>query len=654
MRVRFGLAMLAAVLALARAAVHAAPPAAAVLFQDPVFSQAQLAPDGRAVAMLVGAPGQGMRLAVLDLQTMKPSVVASYGADSVRSFAWVNDKRLVLSMEQTPSGPGRAQFAPGLFAVDADGGNYRQLVETTRSFVKAPPSGVPLLDWRYALLPARARAFGDDVFVYAAEENSREKVGYFKLLRLNTITGRSEEVDAPLHTVNWVLDAQGQVRAVLTRQANTLTAQLRQPSGAWLKVAEYERRSLNVLEPRFVGPDGTLYVSAMHGDKRAVFTIDTASGKRSAQPLTVSKHFDLHPSFIANEHKLLGLRYLVDAEVTDWIDPDMKALQDGVDAALPHTVNRLSVPAHGDAPWVLVQAFADNQPELTYVYNRQTKKLLRLGASHPGIDPKALGRADFIRYQARDGLEIPAYLTLPPGQAKKNLPLVVFVHGGPWVRGGSWRFDAEVQFLASRGYAVLEPEFRGSTGFGSRHFMAGIKQWGRAMQNDLADGARWAIAQGVADPKRICIIGASYGGYATLMGLANDPDLFRCGVNWAGVTDPQLMFSVNWSDVNDEGKRYGYAQLIGDPVADAAMLDAASPLKNAAKIKQPLLMAYGAWDVRVPLIHGEKFLAAVKPHNPNVEWVVYPDEGHGWYKPETRIDFWGRVEKFLARNMGPP
>jgi dipeptidyl aminopeptidase/acylaminoacyl peptidase len=297
---------------------------------------------------------------------------------------------------------------------------------------------------------------------------------------------------------------------------------------------------------------------------------------------------------------------------------------------------------------------SDKQPRTTYVYNTATRKFTNLGSAHPALDRKQMGETDFVRVRARDGLSIPAYLTLPPGGVKKNLPMVVLVHGGPWVRGANWAFNAEVQFLATRGYAVLQPEFRGSTGFGWKHFEAGFKQWGRAMQNDVADATRWAIEQGYADPKRVCIAGASYGGYATLMGLANDPDLFRCGVQWVGVTDPQLMFSVYWSDISNEAKKYSYSKLIGDPVADAGMMEAVSPIKNAAKIKQPLLMAYGAWDVRVPLVHGEKFRDAMKPHNEKVEWVLYPNEGHGWARPENRIDFWKRVETFLARELATP
>jgi dipeptidyl aminopeptidase/acylaminoacyl peptidase len=312
------------------------------------------------------------------------------------------------------------------------------------------------------------------------------------------------------------------------------------------------------------------------------------------------------------------------------------------------------LPQHGNSPWVLVQAEADVQPMLTFLYNTETRKLTRVGASLPRIDPRQMSRTEFVHYPARDGLQIPAYLTLPKGQPKTGLPLIVLVHGGPFVRGSKWQWDPEVQFLASRGYAVLQPEFRGSTGYGSKLFSAGFKQWGQAMQDDLADGARWAIAQGTADPKRICIAGASYGGYAVLMGLKKNPELFRCGVNWVGVTDIQLLFSSTWSDISGEAKKYDMKELIGNPMADAAVFKANSPVEQAASIKQAVLLAYGAWDTRVPVVHGRRFLDAVKPYNPGVEWVVYEKEGHGWAHQDTKLDFWGRVERFLARNLSSP
>jgi len=268
-----------------------------------------------------------------------------------------------------------------------------------------------------------------------------------------------------------------------------------------------------------------------------------------------------------------------------------------------------------------------------------------------GVKPAQMGERNFFRIQARDGLSIPLYVTLPPGRSTGPLPTIVFVHGGPWVRGVTWEWSGEAQFLASRGYAVLEPEFRGSLGYGFKLFEAGWRQWGLAMQDDLADAAKWAIDKGIADPKRIGIGGASYGGYATLMGLIKNPELFRCGFEWVGVTDIDLMYSLARSDMSDEVRTYEFPRIVGDRYKDADQLRETSPLANASRLSQPLLMASGGLDRRVPREHGIKFRDAVSATNRNVEWIEYPDEGHGWYKDDDNIDFWNRVERFLQENL---
>jgi dipeptidyl aminopeptidase/acylaminoacyl peptidase len=257
---------------------------------------------------------------------------------------------------------------------------------------------------------------------------------------------------------------------------------------------------------------------------------------------------------------------------------------------------------------------------------------------------------DFVRIKVRDGMEIPAYITLPKNSSGKNLPMVVMVHGGPYVRGGHWEWNRETQFLASRGYAVLEPDFRGSTGYGTKLFRAGWKQWGLAMQDDVTDATKWAIAQGYADPQRICIAGASYGGYATLMGLIKEPDLYRCGISWVGVTDINYLFDVTWSDTSGSAwTRYGMPLMIGDQTKDAEQLKATSPVTQAHRLTKPLILAYGAADRRVPLVHGEQFKKAA-PKDAKIEWITYPNEGHGWRTLKNNVDFWTRAEKFLNEN----
>jgi len=202
---------------------------------------------------------------------------------------------------------------------------------------------------------------------------------------------------------------------------------------------------------------------------------------------------------------------------------------------------------------------------------------------------------------------------------------------------------------------VLEPFFRGSTGFGTKHFKAGWKQWGLKMQDDLADGARWAVENGYADSRRICIAGASYGGYAALMGILNDPDLFQCAVNWADVTDIELLYTGHWlytSDLSAEWKQYGMPLLVGDLEKDAAQLKATSPIEQAERIKRPILMGYGDSDQRVPIVHGKRFLREVRPYNKKVEFKEYDGEGHSLKLAKNRIDFWTRVEKFLDKYIG--
>jgi dipeptidyl aminopeptidase/acylaminoacyl peptidase len=214
-------------------------------------------------------------------------------------------------------------------------------------------------------------------------------------------------------------------------------------------------------------------------------------------------------------------------------------------------------------------------------------------------------------------------------------------------------WDPEAQFLATRGYVVIEPEYRGSTGYGEAHFRAGWKQWGQRMQDDVTDALKFAIDKGLVDPKRVCIAGGSYGGYSTLMALARDKDkdMYKCGVAWVAVTDPRYMYSVHWSDISEKSKTYTLPEMLGDPQKDAAMLKANAPIELASKIRAPVLLAYGARDRRVPLVHGEKMRDALKEAGSAPQWVVYDDEGHGWARTVNRIDFWRRTEAFLAKYL---
>jgi dipeptidyl aminopeptidase/acylaminoacyl peptidase len=629
-------------------------PDAAKFMAAPQMLGAVLSPDGLRLAMRTVAKHGRAVLTVLDLNTMAPTVV--YGTDEadVGHVVWVNSERLAFDLSDRETTEGKIDAAPGLFAVNHDGTALRQLVERQYTGVR-DSTDFKLAPWNTFLLGGTTLRRGDEVLVVRPEAYDGKDVGFIKLLRLNTKTGRSEPIDGPPHAVEWVADPQGNLRVAVTRQAEKGALLWRDPkTEQWRTLSEFNvYTGESDFQVRHVGADGQLYVTAQRGaDKLAMWLIKPTTGEWSAKPLVQSTQFDVDAQVLAREDKVLGLRFTIDAEVTQWFDPDLKALQAQIDKVLPRTVNRLSLPWMGDAPWVLIEAFADIQPSLYFLFNRQTGKFTRLGGQRPDIVAKDMSAMEMVRFKARDGLEIPAWLSLPNGAEKqKNLPMVVLVHGGPFVRAPSWRWDAEVQFLNARGYAVLQPQFRGTTGFGSAHFRAGWRQWGKAMQTDVADATRWAIAQGIADPKRIAIAGASYGGYATLMGLLRDPDLFRCGVAWVGVTDLDMLYSVNWSDMSDSAKKHGFPVTLGDQVKDAADLKDNSPLTHAAKIKQPMLLAYGSADRRVPLVHGEAFRKAVGAGNSQVEWVVYDDEGHGWRLPANQIDFWNRSVRFLDKHL---
>lgn len=624
-------------------------------FNNEQLGASQLSPDARHLAIAYTPDAGRTLLATMDVATQALTVVASFADADIGHFRWVNEERLVFDVTDRAVGQGDVRDGPGLYAVDRDGKQFRQLA--TRNRIVG--------DNRTRLLPRNARLLqsvgdqdSDEVYVTEPEGRGPGDLEYVNLLKLNTRTGHATFVKRPEGAVWWLLDQTGEPRVVQARVGKNRVIYYRAPGTEdWSKLAEFDlyTGAKGAFTPDFFGPTGTLYVRARRQDKAALYAYDLAGRQVGAKAVFAIDHYDFSGVPIVADHKLLGIRYQGDSVLTWWNDDNMKAIQRVVDQRLPSTYNSIAVARRAQTPIVVVTAWSDVQPGMTLLFNTETQQLTPVGVAHPGIVAQQMSPKRLVHYTARDGLEIPAYLTLPQGSAGKNLPMVMLVHGGPYVRGASLNWNPEVQFLASRGYAVLEPEYRGSTGYGYKLFRAGWKQWGLKMQDDIADGAKWAIAQGYADAARICIAGASYGGYATLMGLINDPALYKCGVEWAGVTDINLIYDGNWSAVSDtseEWKQYGMPVLVGDQVADAAQLKATSPLENAARIKQPLLLAYGGSDLRVPIYHGKKFYNAIKGGNPDVEWIEYAEEGHGWALPKNRIDFWTRVEAFLNRNIG--
>ena len=605
----------------------------------------QLSPSGKYVAVLAPIRGR-LGLAVFDVLSRTATPAASVNGYDITTFQWANDQRLVFSVSDLQRGLGQ-QTGGGLFAINRDGSEFRELAPTIQQTMNSRH-----YVWRHTDVLQTLDDGSDDVLVTANDKNEL----YPDVYRMNTKTGRKTLMswDRPGDVTHWVADRDGIVRAAVSIDKGTIRRFYWRPDGdaKWILQGEHGLHDPAIQPIAFDG-DGTLIVASNKDrDTLALYRYDPAK-KALGQMLAAHPHADLAGGLVYDRtrKRIVGLGYDAERPGAAWFDEDWARIQKSVDAALPDRMNALT---RGDAPRMLVYSYSDVDPGSYYLLDLDKQKLEFFAATRKQIKPETMPKREPVRYSARDGLEIPGYLTLPRNvPVAKNLPLVVYVHGGPWVRGTNWAWRAEPAFLATLGYAVLEPEFRGSTGWGSKLHLAGFKQWGKAMQDDLNDGVDWLAKRGTIDPQRVCIMGASYGGYAVMMGLARDADRWRCGINYVGVTDIRLMFDVTWSDFsNSDFIRYTAKEMIGDPDQDAVQLKATSPLENVARIKAPVLLAYGGGDHRVPVVHGEKMRDALLKQGTPVEWVFYSDEGHGFGLEANRLDFYGRVARFLDANIG--
>lgn len=635
-------------------------------FRPPAFERAALSPDERRVAVLINRPGERTRLALARLDDDSPTeVVAAVDQLDVISAHWLNADRIVFQAGQrhelrdTP-------VAMGLWVLDIPTGEVRQLISTRFNITAGDaPTGTrvkqavdKLLPWNWRLLRTLDDG-SDDVMVTRYTWQETGEFSHEVLGRLNTRTGKLSLItdNVPNHVAEWLVDGQGRPQACLTLEGAGFGVHLFDAeTQRWRLWRSGQRNIDNRPTPLARLPGGDLLVAdhdraESQGNFRIVQRVNVATDAR--QTLLSLPGYDWRGQLILDRTsgRLLGLRYEADARDTAWFDRDLRALQAEVDKLLPATVNHLSCWDCGKARRVLVHAGSDRQPEIIYAFDRETHQLKALFRSRPAVQASDMASREVLRIKARDGLNIPVQVTHPVG-ATGPRPAVVMVHGGPWSRGNHWYWEPHAQFLANRGYLVIEPEFRGSEGYGLRHENLGRRQWGQAMQDDIADAARWAVDKGLADAKRICIAGASYGGYATLMGLIRHGELYRCGFEWVGVTDLAALFSRSRTDISSLWETDLHL-LVGDPVQDAQMFRDFSPLHQAARLKQPLLMAYGAEDRRVEAQQGVDMKKALDAAGyTGLEWVVYPNEGHGWRALDTQKDFWGRVERFLDRHIG--
>ena len=642
------LAALATGAAVVCAAADDRPPIDA-FFKLPQYGAMRISPDGRNIAAL--APfGKRQNVVVMDIDKRSAVPVTNMDSRDVIEVEWLGDKRLLL-ITGTLATRAFDFRGGGLYAVDIDGSAGRLLGEGSDEQIEGGA--------RYVFRPIHVvrRLPGSEDFiaqetVYPIEGEARPGA----LFRVDSRSGRRTTISSGKPESGtgegWVVDNNGVARALFVASENKGRIYYRKSADApWVKLDEFSTLGGEQWQPLAVAEDDrTLYVSSWRGrDKAAIVRYDPET-KTFGEVLAQHPQVDL-TDLIQSRGRVLGVHYEADRGGAAWFDEDMARVQAAIDRALPDKVNTLS--ASQDRQRFIVTSRSDVDPGSFYLFDRKSGKLEWLASRRPWIDSKTMSPMQPVHYKARDGLDIPAYLTVPRGSSGKKLPMVVMIHGGPWIPGDEWGWNPEVQFLASRGYAVLQPNYRGTTRYGWKHFSASFKQWGLAMQDDVTDGVRWAIAQGVADPDRVCIYGASYGGYATMMGLVKEPDLFKCGINYVGVTDLDLFMTATWSDfAYSEFLTYAVKDMLGDLKRDRERLMATSPVEHASQIKAPVLMAYGSSDVRVVPEHGTRMRSALDRYNKKYEWILAEGEGHGFYDPENQRKFYGAMEAFLAKNIG--
>jgi len=631
------------------------------------YSQIALSPDGRKLAAVAPLNGRD-NLVILDIATKAATTLTAFKNVDVSRFSWINNNRLYFVSADLSEAWGYVGFR-GAYAIDADGKNMLDMTHpldspadraARRNSIQVAARPVPT----FRILSRTFDESGEVIAeIFGRSQDSAD------VYRYNTLTGKAQilTVKSPGGVVHWVLDRNLVPRIAVRLEPRTDPSKPRART-LWHRAGEdqpWERLS-NADSPEQVGlspiafdfDNKTLYVSSnVNRDKRAIFKYDIQARKLGEQ-LVEHPLIDLNGGLIFSRKKkaLVGVRYSADTTDTAWFDDELGKLQSRLDKTFADAVNIIDF-ADDAERYTLIFSQSATNPGAYYLFDTETRSLQPVAKVRDWLSPELMAERRFIKYVARDGLEIPAWLTLPRGSEGKQLPLVVHVHGGPWVRayqGTSWGRWPDAQFLASRGYAVLEPEPRGSTGFGRKHYMLSMKQWGLTMQDDITDGAQHLVKEGIADQKRMCLYGASYGGYAALQGLVKDPELWRCGIAAVAVTDLELMQTVAWSDMaqSSDFLDTDFKRRVGDKDADREQFQNTSPARNADKIKAPVLLAMGALDRRVPLIHGNTMRdALVRAGNPP-EYVVYPDEGHGFNKHENVVDYYTRIEAFLAKHLG--
>lgn len=473
----------------------------------------------------------------------------------------------------------------------------------------------------------------------------------FDVFRVNVHTGESVLVaQNPGNIVGWLTDHAGQVRVAITSDGLNNTLLYRDDEKQDFRpilTTDYQTS----VEPMFFTFDNRkLYTLSNRGrDKTALVVLDPAKPD-DEEMVFAPEEVDLDSASYSPRRKVLTLAsYETDKPQRKFFDAETASLYGHLRAALPGYDVAIQGSNRAEDKFV-VAAYNDRTPGSRYLYDSATQQLSKLGDINPSLPESQMASTVPVQYKSRDGLTIHGYLTVPLGREAKNLPCIINPHGGPWVRD-SWGYNPEVQFLANRGFCVLQMNYRGSTGYGREFWKASFGQWGLAMQDDVTDGVHWLIEQGVADPKRVAIYGGSYGGYATLAGVAFTPDLYAAAVDYVGVSN--LFTFLNTIPPYWKPMLAKMHDMVGHPERDKERLTATSPALHADKIKTPLFIAQGARDPRVNKAESDQVVEALRKRGVEVEYMVRENEGHGFHNDENKFAFYAAMEKFLKEHLKP-
>ncbi len=592
-------------------------------FRNPEKSYFLISPDGQQISFTQPYENR-MNVFIQNLGSQETKRITSVTDRDIFTYFWKGNNRILYLKDFG----GDENFH--LFSVDINGNSEQDL--TPFDSVK-----VQLIDDLY-----------DDSTDVLIGMNKRDRQ-IFDAYRLNTVSGSITMVaENPGNITGWLTDHEGKIRLATVTDGVNNSILYRETENDSFQVIITTNFKENFSPLFFTFDNKNLFVVSNIGrDKDAIIIYDIA-GKKEKEVIFEDPEYDVQGLQYSRLRKVLTeVNYVTWKTVKKILDKETEQLYADLEQKLPDYEIYLTS-SNKNEDIFTVRTFSDRNPGSYYIYEKNGGKLTKLADRNPWINETDMAPMKPISYTSRDGLTIHGYLTLPLGTEPKNLPVVVNPHGGPWVRD-RWGFNPEVQFLANRGYAVLQMNYRGSTGYGRKFWEASFKQWGRKMQDDISDGVSWLIKEGIADPQRIAIYGGSYGGYATLAGVCFTPDLYACAIDYVGVSNLLTFLKTippYWKPYLDM-----MYEMVGDPVKDSALMVSTSPVFHADKIKVPLLVAQGAKDPRVNIDESNQIVEALKNRGINVEYIVKENEGHGFANEENRFDFYAAMEKFLATHL---